>query len=65
LISDTADGPALFDSLAMTVTSVTLGDSLTITGTEVVSLTVRVTAAAIAGSAPKATPPFSHSDRRY
>ena len=49
LMSDTASAPAASTALAMTVISVTFGDSLTMTGFRVWSLTLRVTAAAASG----------------
>ena len=58
LISDTASAPASSTALAITVISVTLGESFTITGRSVRSLTALVTSAAMEGSVPNATPPF-------
>ena len=58
LISETASAPAFSTAFAITVISVTLGESFTITGTVDFSLTAVVTAAAISGTVPNATPPF-------
>jgi len=58
LISETASAPPASTALAMTVISVTLGESLTISGRSVTARTASVTFCAIFGSVPKATPPF-------
>ena len=57
LIREIAWAPPSATALAMTVMSVTLGDSLTMTGLSVLSTTLRVTSPDIFGSTPKAIPP--------
>ena len=57
LMRERASAPAASTALAMVVISVTLGDNLTITGFFVLSLTLRVTAAAASGWVPKTMPP--------
>ena len=57
LMREMASAPAASTALAMVVMSVTLGDNLTMTGFFVLSLTLRVTAAAASGWVPKTMPP--------
>ena len=56
-IRDTAAAPASSTALAITVISVTFGESFAITGSFVECLTSEITLAAALGSVPKTIPP--------
>ena len=56
-MSEIASAPAPSTARAITVISVTLGDSLTISGSFVAARTARTTSSARRGSVPNATPP--------
>ena len=56
-ISDTPSAPAASHALAISVISVTLGESLIIMGLFVTALTAFVTAAAFSALVPNASPP--------
>ena len=57
LMTDRASAPASTQARAMATMSVTLGESLTMTGLRVFSRTASTTAEAAAGSVPKTIPP--------